>query len=373
MIQRQGKRKKDWETMLGLLTNLRDQYIIDRYLKKDENKPEKYKKNTIFKTIQKTFQKPEGMTSEKYKKELKKSLKNYLEDELQDFKEIVELKLFGKDNLAKYYAIRGDKAPTELDQDFEKILYKNSEKPSKKQISKPSSSKVSYKPIAKKSKVNLENKEEMKKYFDKLEKKESKISKSQKNNELVELGYLLNDLSLERKDVLSKMTKLYDNYKNQLEKSKQKEEIVSKREIPMWKKEMDAKNYKNEIYKRNEALKDARYKNKYNIYSLEKDMSNIVISPKRKRSKNLENLKQRLAAIKKEEDEMKKRKMIKLIDIPTVTRSPKFKQGKKRRRSSSSTASLDDFISLLSSSSSSRKSLSTPTSSKSGDSIENYF
>jgi hypothetical protein len=350
-------REVHFNDVVAMVSRTRDQYVLDRYLKQDKNKPEKYQKKNILKELQKSIKKSDFSTDTKYKKELKKALELYLDIEKQDFTRIVKAGLFTQDNLAKYYFMKGEKAPTELDSEFEKILY--NAKPSKKtetirmcadadcmdQCQKNDVLCEYHRANVgtmknKKAKLNTDNEIEMNAFFEALEKKEGKLTKKEKEDELVELGFIFGDLSFNtpRKDVIKEMEKKYKRYKKDLEKTKEKEEKIFDREVPLWKRELNAKNYKNEKYisadaKNNESyFRDRDLKWKAKADKLTDQITSINLN-KRRPSKNLDKLRIRLRQLKKEEEDLKNKKKIKLIEAP-----PKYSRRKRKASVSSSSS-----------------------------------
>ena len=357
-------RDTHFSNVASMVSRTRDQYILDRYLKQDKNKPEKYQKKTILKELQQTIKKSDFSTVLKYKKEIKKALDFFLDIEKKDFTRIVKAGLFTRDNLAKYYFMKGEKIPTELDTEFEKILYNTV--PSKKMetVSLCANEyciddcqkndvlceyhRATVKPVSnKKLKLNTENELEMNEYFNALEKKESKLTKKQKEDELVNLGFLFGDLSLNtsRKDVIEEMEKKYKAYKQKLETDKTKEEKIFDIEIPLWKRELNAKNYKNEKYimadSRNKESyfrdRDLKWKAKANRLA---DQFISLNLNKRRPSKNLDKLRIRLRELKKEEEALKNKKKIKVIEAP----APYSRRKRKASVSSSSSGSRSPSI-----------------------------
>jgi hypothetical protein len=198
----------------GMISSVRIQYVLDRYLKKV--KLPKYRDATVSK-----------------------------EQDIKEFKEILNLGYFTAGDLAQYYIIRKGKIPPALNPDFESLVYTigstfKGKSPQKKQkVSSPRASGSS-------SKINLDNQVEFEAYFEALEAQEKKNKNLSKD--LVNQGYA----------TPSKITKKYldtikKNIKKEIEnivKDSQKEFKSNEFTKTMYRREMDAKNYDNDVYKK---------------------------------------------------------------------------------------------------------------------------
>lgn len=196
----------------GMISSVRIQYVLDRYLKKV--RLPKYRDATVSK-----------------------------EQDIKDFKEILNLGYFTAGDLAQYYIIRKGKIPPALNPDFESLVYTfKGKSPQKKQ--KVSSTKSS----GSSSKINLDNPSEFKRYFDSLEVEENKKGNKTLSKNLVNQGYATpSNITKKYLDTIKK------SIKKEIEnivKDSQKEFKSTEFAKTMYRREMDAKNYDNDDYKK---------------------------------------------------------------------------------------------------------------------------
>ena len=265
----------------GMISSVRIQYVLDRYLKKV--RLPKYRDATVSK-----------------------------EQDIKEFKEILNLGYFTVGDLAQYYVIRKGKIPPALNPDFESLVYSlgsiKGKSPQKKQ-------KVSS-PKASSSKINLDNPAEFKAYFEALETQEKKNKNLSKD--LVNQGYA----------TPSKITKKYlDTIKKNMKKEikKEIENIVkdSQKEFnttefakTMYRREMDAKNYDNDAYKKSSQMyfKRGTQQGLTQEEKLANQISKLSVKPKKSMpvtADEIDKIRKLVKGIALEEKQLKAKKTIK--------------------------------------------------------------
>lgn len=263
----------------GMISSVRIQYVLDRYLKKV--RLPKYRDATISK-----------------------------EQDIKEFKEILNLGYFTVGDLAQYYIIRKGKIPPALNPDFESLVYTigstfKGKSPQKRQkVSSPKAS-GSY------SKINLDNTSEFIKYFDELEAQEKKNKNISKD--LINQGYA----------TPSKITKKYldtikKNIKKEIEnivKDSQKEFKSNEFTKTMYRREMDAKNYDNDAYKKSSQMyfKRGTQQGLTQEEKLASQISKLSVKPKKSlpvTADEIEKIRKLVKGIALEEKQLKAKKTI---------------------------------------------------------------
>jgi hypothetical protein len=254
----------------GMISSVRIQYILDRYLKKV--RLPKYRDATVSK-----------------------------EQDIKEFKEILKLGYFTAGDLAQYYIIRKGKIPPALNPDFESLVYTFKGKSPQKKKQKVSSPKAS-------SKINLDNPVEFKAYFEALEAQEKKNKNLSKD--LVNQGYA----------TPSKITKKYldtikKNIKKEIEniiKDSQKEFKSNEFPKTMYRREMDAKNFDNDAYKKS-YFKRGTQQGLTKEEKLGNQISKLSVKPKKSlpvTADEIEKIRKLVKGIALEEKQLKAKKTI---------------------------------------------------------------
>jgi hypothetical protein len=237
-VVRVGSRKNEFDSLFYTRDDIRRQYVLDRYLKR---LPKNGKLNTA-QSRRTEYEIEVGAISKKH------------DDE--DLEEAYQRGWIDQEDIAKYYKpIKSQDMPPSL-LPREKIIMSSSRKSVVQKISKKGLNQPS-----KRTKLNLDNKADFDKFFDSLAKKE-KIKKS--NVKLVNKGF--SDLQVKQKKVNS----LLKTIKNSQIKAKDMEERknfkileelggIKGKVKPMWRRALDAENYKNETYTSNAKKTDERF------------------------------------------------------------------------------------------------------------------
>lgn len=260
----------------GMISSVRIQYILDRYLKKV--RLPKYRDAVVSK-----------------------------EQDIKEFKEILNLGYFTAGDLAQYYIIRKGKIPPALNPDFESLVYKYKGKsPQKKQkLSSPKASGSS-------SKINLDNPAEFKAYFEALEAQEKKNKNLSKD--LVNQGYATPSKITEKYlDTIKKNMK--KEIKKEIEniiKDSQKEFKSNEFPKTMYRREMDAKNYDNDAYKKS-YFKRGTQQGLTQEEKLASQISKLSVKPKKSlpvTADEIEKIRKLVKGIALEEKQLKAKKTI---------------------------------------------------------------
>lgn len=229
-ITRTGKRQKEFDSLFYMRDSIRRQYILDRYLKRLPKGDVKL--NTAFQT--------------------RAEIGTDTGDD-EDLREAYQRGWIGYEDILKYYKpnSKGDFPPNLLKR--QDIIMKNLIEKTVENKTLPSSkSPSSYK----KRKINLEDKKEFEAFFKSLEKIE-KVRSTKTDDILLSKGF--SKLSVNNKKEKNKfdvMKKQRYNLKKIISKTLEDPKSIVSKKIPMWKKEQNAENYKNEKYKKSEEKKD---------------------------------------------------------------------------------------------------------------------
>jgi hypothetical protein len=266
------------DRLMSMRSDVRIQYIIDRYLKQEKNKPKKFQKAKVYKDILEKSLKNESIA--------KKNLKEYYKKEKQDFKDIVESRIFTKEDLLKYYSIRNNgNIPQELDQDFEKFLIEYKEPTlSRREEKAPETSRFKYTPL------NFDDEKFRNEYFYNLEKKEQKtklgreIKLTKEEEKLRKKGFLINKSGTSSKALVG-MLNLQKNI-NKKNRNLENLNLAPGRSDPsapglskdslVWKKQMNAENYKNRKYQNTEGRSSQAYFTNRQIKKSQKDEKDFL-------------------------------------------------------------------------------------------------
>lgn len=261
----------------GMISSVRIQYILDRYLKKV--RLPKYRDATVSK-----------------------------EQDIKEFKEILKLGYFTAGDLAQYYIIRKGKIPPALNPDFESLVYTFKGKSPQKKKQKVSSPKAS-------SKINLDNPVEFKAYFEALEAQEKKNKNLSKD--LVNQGYATPSKITEKYlDTIKKNMK--KEIKKEIEniiKDSQKEFKSNEASKTMYRREMDAKNYDNDAYKKSSQMyfKRGTQQGLTQEEKLASQISKLSVKPKKSlpvTADEIEKIRKLVKGIALEEKQLKAKKTI---------------------------------------------------------------
>ena len=236
-VVRQGTRKNEFDSLFYIRDDIRRQYILDRYLKR---LPKSGKLNTA-QNRRIEYEMEVGAESKKH------------DDE--DLEEAYQRGWIDQEDIAKYYKLikSQDLPPSLLPR--EKIIMTSSRKSIKNKTPKKISSHLS-----KRKKIDVENKKEFDEFFDKLMKKEKNKNS---NIKLVQKGF--SDMSIKKnaKSVLKSIKNSQAKVKTAEEKKNLKilEELgeIKGKTKPMWRRALDAENYKNEKYINNSKRTDERF------------------------------------------------------------------------------------------------------------------
>lgn len=305
--------KEDFEKLRGMISSVRIQYILDKYLKK--------------------------IKLPKYRD---------LDINEEDFKEILNLGYFTSGDLAQYYIIRKGKIPTALDKKFEQLVYTHK---GKEPITKKRKTGETLVIRSKSQIVDFDDKKDVDRYFAELIKQEEKGMKKI-SKDLIAQGYA-QPSNIKRKRVFdvikNKIKREIDNIWKDFDKDDEDFE-QEKRTVPIFVRERDAENYNNPIYQEN---KDKFFRRGVEMGKTKSERNSIsekfkMLSVKDKKQK----------PVSKEDFE----KIRKLVKAMTIKEEDIKKMGQiKRKRSIASSAS-----------SSRKSSIASPTSSKSDKSVAGY-
>jgi hypothetical protein len=312
--------KEDFEKLQGMISSVRIQYILDKYLKK-----------------------------------IKLPRYRGLDINEEDFKEILNRGYFTSGDLAQYYTIRKGKIPTALNQDFERLVYSHKGKAPAVKKRKTSSAKeipvrrTKSNIVTSISPPDFDNKKDVDRYFEELTKYEEKDLKKI-SKDLIAQGFAQPKNS-DKKRILSQMKKNISNEISRIVKDSEKEFKTEKRTVPMYARALDAENYDNEKY----------LKNKDKFFKRGVEMGKTRDEKMKALTEGLKtmNMKQNKQKPVTKDDLEKIRKLVKAM---TIKEEEIKKMGQVKRKRS-----------VASSNSSSRKSsVTSPTSSKSDKSVAGY-
>lgn len=325
-VSRSGKRQKEFDSLFYMRDSLRRQYILDRYLKRLPKGDVKL--NTAFQT--------------------RVEIGTDAGDD-EDLKEAYQRGWIGYQDILKYYKPNSEGVfPPNLLKRQDIIMKDLVKKTILPKSTTPSDKKTSE---YKKRKINLEDKKEFEEFFKKLEKTRStktndillpkgfaKLSLKKNNKEEKRLTVLKKQLIKSKGEniALSEVDRLASiETKKQIQKREKKQEKDKKEreakkamKFPMWKKEQNAENYKNERYKKEEEKRDSYFLRGRPTQGLTKK-EKLKLFEEEFKLFGLSSLKRNIAELKKREDARR----------PVIFLDESGKETKKRKASTSSNGS----------------------------------